>query len=42
VGDASFTFADGNRATFAYTVNGVAGAKEITREIFGPPGTVCE
>ena len=41
-GDASFTFADGNRATFAYTVNGVAGTKEITREIFGPPGTVCE
>jgi len=41
-GDASFTFADGNRAAFAYTVNGVAGTKEITREIFGPPGTVCE
>jgi hypothetical protein len=42
VGTASFTFTDGNHATFAYTVNGVAQAREITREIFAPPGTVCQ
>jgi hypothetical protein len=42
VGSATFTFTDGNNATFAYTVNGVAQAKAITREIFNPPGTVCQ
>ncbi len=42
VGDASFSFADGNRGTFSYTVNGVAQSKAITREIFAPPGTVCD
>ncbi len=41
VGNATFTFADGNHATFAYTVNGVSQAKQITRQIFHPPGTVC-
>jgi hypothetical protein len=40
-GTATFTFADGNTATFAYTVNGVAQAKAITREILQNPGTTC-
>ena len=42
VGPATFTFIDGNNATFAYTVNGVAQNKAITREVFNPPGTVCQ
>ena len=48
VGSATLTFADGNNATFAYTVQ-VAGmaqpasqSKTITREIFAAPGTVCQ
>jgi matrixin len=45
-GTATFTFADGNSATFAYTVTGVAPTpvtqvKAITRQVFHPPGTVC-
>jgi hypothetical protein len=42
VGTATFTFTNGNSATFAYTVNGVSQTKTVTREIFGPPGTVCQ
>ena len=42
VGQASFTFADGNNATFAYTVNGVAQNKAITREVFAGSGTICQ
>ena len=42
VGNATLTFSDGNNATFAYTVNGVAQNKAITREVFNPPGTVCQ
>jgi predicted dienelactone hydrolase len=42
VGTASFTFADGNHADFDYTVNGARQVKAITREVFVPPGTVCE
>ncbi len=41
VGTATATFAGGNSATFAYTVNGVAQTKTITRQVFVPPGTVC-
>jgi len=42
VGTATFTFANGNAATFAYTVNGVTQAKSIARELFAPPaGTIC-
>lgn len=47
VGTATFTFADGNHATFAYSVQlaGMASpaiqAKSITREIFAAPGTAC-
>lgn len=42
VGTASFTFANGNAATFSYTVDGVTQSKAITREVFTPPGTVCQ
>ena len=42
VGTATFTFSDGNNANFAYTVNGVAQMKAITREIFAGAGTVCQ
>ena len=42
VGTATFTFTNGNNATFAYTVNGVSQTKTITREIFRPPGTMCQ
>lgn len=43
VGTATFTFSDGNAATFAYSVNGAMQAKKITRELFQPPaGTLCQ
>ena len=47
VGTATFTFADGNTATFAYSITGVGPnlvtqTKTITREIFAAPGTVCQ
>jgi hypothetical protein len=42
VGTATFTFTDGNNATFAYNVNGVSQSKAITREVFQPPGTTCQ
>jgi hypothetical protein len=42
VGTATLTFADGNTANFSYTVNGVSQTKPITREVFAPPGTVCQ
>jgi hypothetical protein len=38
----SFTFSDRNAASFAYTVNGVAQTKPITREVFRSPGTLCQ
>jgi hypothetical protein len=42
VGTATFTFTDGNRGTFAYTMNGVSQTKAITRQVFRSPGTVCQ
>ena len=42
VGTAAFAFSDGNTATFTYTVNGVTQTKDITREVFQSPGTVCQ
>ena len=48
VGTATFTFTDGNNATFTYTVQladmmgPVTQMKAITREIFDPPGTTCQ
>ncbi|HKE39419.1 MAG TPA: hypothetical protein VKG21_06250 [Casimicrobiaceae bacterium] len=47
-GTATFTFADGNNATFFYAVNVLGGGgttiwtKQITRQVFEPPGTVCQ
>jgi hypothetical protein len=41
VGTATFTFNDGNDASFAYTVNGISQTKAITRQVFQAPGTVC-
>jgi hypothetical protein len=42
VGDVTITFADGNHATFAYTINGVMQTKQITRQVFADPGTACQ
>jgi len=42
VGRATFTFADGNHASFDYTINEVAQTKQITRQVFAPPGTICQ
>lgn len=42
VGTATFTFTDGNKGTFDYTVNGITQSKAITREILVAPGTVCQ
>jgi hypothetical protein len=41
VGSLALTFTDGNHATFTYTVNAVTQTKQITRQIFRAPGTVC-
>jgi len=41
VGTATFTFSNGNDATFAYTVNGISQTKAIARQVFVTPGTVC-
>ncbi len=42
VGTATLTFANGNAATFAYTMDGVSQTKTITRLLFVPPaGTLC-
>jgi hypothetical protein len=42
VGMATLTFTDGNNGSFAYTVNGISQAKQITRESFATPGTSCQ
>jgi len=42
VGTATFTFYDGNNASFAYVVNGVSQIKAITRQVFRSPGTMCQ
>ena len=47
-GSATFVFTDGNTGTFEYNVNTYGGAgassqiKPITRQVFRPPGTVCQ
>jgi hypothetical protein len=41
VGTATFTFANANTGTFAYTLNGVSQTKSITRQVFSTPATVC-
>ena len=48
VGNATFTFSDGNNGTFAFNVdlgdgvNRGNGTKAITRQVFRVPGTVCQ
>jgi hypothetical protein len=42
VGDATLTFANGNEATFAWSVGEAKGSSTITRQIFDPPGTICQ
>lgn len=42
VGSATFTFTDGNTASFNYTVDGIAQTKTITRQVFANPGTTCQ
>jgi hypothetical protein len=42
VGTITITFADGNHATYDYTINGVHQVKTITRQVFTEPGTVCQ
>lgn len=46
VGTATFTFANGNSATFDYSVSTAAGVvhqtKTIVREVYAAPGTVCQ
>jgi serine protease len=42
VGAATFSFSDGNHATFTYTVGSVTQSKAITREVFVSPGTLCQ
>jgi hypothetical protein len=41
VGQGSFTFSDSTAGTFAYTVNGIAQSKGITRQVYSAPATVC-
>jgi len=46
VGDATITLIDGNHASFTYSVI-TGGAvtqqtKSLTRQLFAPPGTVCQ
>lgn len=41
VGTATFTFSGNNAATFEYTVSGITQTKNIIRQSFGLPATVC-
>ena len=42
VGTASVAFSDGNAGIFSWSVDGIAGSKAITRQIFEAPGTICQ
>jgi hypothetical protein len=48
VGTATFTFTNGNAGTFSYNVdlgdgvNNATQSKAMTRQVFRPPGTVCQ
>jgi hypothetical protein len=35
-------FANGNSATFRYTMNEISQTKQITRQVFRAPGTACQ
>jgi hypothetical protein len=41
VGNGTFTFTDANNGTFTYTVNGITQSKQITRQVYSTPATVC-
>lgn len=41
-GAATLSFADGNRAILSYSMNGITQSKDITRQVFQAPGTVCQ
>jgi hypothetical protein len=41
-GSATLSFNNSSKATFEYTVDGVAGGKTITRQVFREPGTACQ
>lgn len=41
VGTATLTFSDRNNGAFSYVVDGVAQTKNITRQVFADPPTVC-
>lgn len=41
VGSAAFSFSDADHGVFRYTVNGVAGVKTITRQVFSAQLPVC-
>ena len=41
VGSGTLNFTDGNNGSFAYTVNGIAQTKPITRQMFGHPVPTC-
>jgi hypothetical protein len=42
VGSTTITFSALDRAQFAYTVNGITQSKQITRQVFRSPGTICD
>jgi hypothetical protein len=42
VGALTLAFASGNSAAFTYTVDTVTQTKQITRQVFRGPGTVCQ
>lgn len=42
VGDVTLTVADGDSATWAYSIGTTAGTKTLSRVQFGPGGTMCQ
>jgi len=42
VGTATFTFADGKTASFAYTIDGESQTKTIMRQVFGTASALCQ
>ena len=42
VGNATVTFTNGDSASFAYAVTRTSRSKAITRQVFMPPGTLCQ
>jgi murein DD-endopeptidase MepM/ murein hydrolase activator NlpD len=41
VGTVTLTFSDGEHARLDYTLDGIAQSKDITRQVFGSPATLC-